>query len=59
MIRIASGIGLVAVGAVAVVLASVGPALASAAGVPEPSSLTLLSAGIAAVALGARWLRRK
>jgi len=59
MIRIASGIGLVAVGAVAVVLASVGPALASVPRVPEPSSLVLLSAGIAAVALGARWLRRK
>jgi len=59
MIRIASGIGLVAVGAVAVVLASVGPALASVPRVPEPSSLVLLSAGIAAVALGARWFRRK
>jgi len=59
MIRMTSGRGLVALAAVAVVLASVGPALASATAVPEPSSLTLLSAGIAAVALGARWFRRK
>lgn len=37
------------------------PAMAGAAGVPvpEPTTLSLLSGGVALAILGARWLRRK
>ena len=59
MPRISPSLGLVALGAAATVLAWIDTALASTPQVPEPGSLALLSAGIAAVAVGSRWFRRK
>ena len=52
--------GLMAAGAAVVTLTWVAQAAASRViTVPEPSTLGLLSAGAAALTLGARWFRRK
>ena len=59
MPRIARTLRLVAVSTTAVAVTWTDQAIASVNPVPEPGSLALLSAGIAAVALGARWFRRK
>jgi len=53
-------LGLAAVGVVVILLGWPGSAMASIiVKVPEPTTLTLLAAGVAAVTVGARWFRRK
>jgi len=57
-------LGLAVAGAVVGLLVGTGPVIASTNGqppitLPEPGTLTLLAAGVAAVTVGARWFRRK
>ena len=61
MKKLLSRFGLVAAGTAVVTLTWVAQAVASAppVQVPEPGTLALLSAGAAALTLGARWFRRK
>lgn len=61
MKNVLSRFGLVAAGAAVVTLSWVAQSAASdrVFPVPEPGTLALLSAGVAALTFGTRWFRRK